>query len=342
MLNLQLKPWQPMLQNLLNVVQAAWSWVHRATYGLVVWRMTFKKVGSQKVFISRGPEEAEPWFFVPIVDYKQLRVSKVEAMPPVAMARRVQDPGLRDAVAMVKGDMVDPVVAAARSGFRQMALAVMGKLVVELKMVFTGGKKPKLEQDMVQSLCWAVIPNCTDEDVRAALVARKVKYHGLCDSLLVSPANLEKIEHGFEEDDFHIKEPATKAYKEKTATQVVTEAAPRLRRATPAERADGWALGPLLESGWTLATARALMPDVRGALLGQDTRRFARWSAKYPKQAPCNVSKSWGPRTGSTIHSSLCFVLHQVWRWHHDATGDVIPWDFAAGMPDPAAQFEVP
>lgn len=312
-------------------------------YGLVVWRMTFKKVGCQKVFISRGPEEAEPWFFVPIVDYKQWRVSKVEALPPVAMAKRVQDPGLMDVVAMVKGDIVDPVVAAARVGFRQMTLAVMGKLVAELKMVFTGGKKPKLEQDMVQSLCWAVIPNCTDEDVRAALVARKVKYHDLCDSLLVSPANLEKIEHGLEEDDFHIiKEAATKAYKEKTATEVVTEAVPRLRRATPAERADGWALRPLPESEWTLATARALMPDVRGAVLSQDARRFARWSAKYPRQAPCNVSKSWGPRTGFTIHSSLCFVLHQIWRWHHDATGDVIPWDFAAGLPDPAAQFEVP
>ena len=219
---------------------------------MVVWRLEQKKLGPNALsFVSKGVGEAQPWFFVPIIDYKQWRVSKVEALPPASIANRLQDPGQRDAVVLVKGDIFDPVEAAARIGFRQLTVANLEKLITELGFVFAGGiKKPKLEQDVVSALCWRLIPNCTEADVNIALAARKRKYHDVCESMLATGLNLDKIQHGVEEDDFVvIKDAADKAQKEKASEKARHASGPaQLRKATPAERQEGWTLRVLPES----------------------------------------------------------------------------------------------
>jgi hypothetical protein len=264
----------------------------------------------------------------------------VLALAPVQLAAKLNDPSVADQVALTRGPSQDVVQAAARHGFSQMTVPMLDKLMTMREMRFATGKRPARELDVVVALVENCIPNCSSEDVAAALAARKRALSEDGCSMLANPANLEKLEEAVDEDDYEIIKKATKHLQKVKANVQAAQQSAQLSRADAqqAQPAAGqeWRLRPLpAVDDWTLHSAKDHLPNVHPkATLSKDVKRFSRWSGTYPKAAPCTVSKSWGPRTGFTVHSALCYVLHQLWVWHEEETGDKPPFDFLASLPN--------
>lgn len=310
-------------------------------WGLVVWRLSHVMIGNMKCFTSRVGLEDSAWFFVPITDIKKWRVAQVVCKAPVQVGASTRDKSVRDQVAWTRGPTQDVLEAAARHGFSQLTVPLLDKLIAFLRLTFTPGARPKSEADMVNALVEHCLPNASQAEKAACLVARRRAFQEDALAMLANPENLEKLEGAVDEDDYEIIKKATELFAKTKAKWAASDkpspAAGSSQPELPA-RPRTWSERPMpTKDVWTLEEARTHLPANASprVILSKDTKRFSRWSATYPgRPPPCTVTKSWGPRTGFTMHSALCYVLHTVWTWHEEATGEEAPFNFAEGLPN--------
>eukprot|EP00972_Heterocapsa_arctica_P027419 4031318-Heterocapsa_arctica.AAC.1 len=76
-------------------------------------------------------------------------------------------------------------------------------------MKFATGKRPARELEVVVALVENCIPNCSNDDVAAALAARKRALSEDAFAMLANIANHEKLEEAVDEDDYEIIKKAT-------------------------------------------------------------------------------------------------------------------------------------
>lgn len=302
-------------------------------WGVVLWKVTKTKRGDLQMVTSKSLKSGEkPWVFVPVIT-TSWRVSKVVALPPCKVRTSSGVRG-RDCIGLTMGKQETLLKGAAMQGFRNLTLYFVDKLIALEKVKLDGGSKLNLK-DKLRGLIRHFWPEATDQDVESSIGNRTSKLHDDRTSLLNCDSVLQNIEHSLDKDDMqvikdHAKQVAAKAKDE----AISAPEKPPPQRPPVQSGQESWTPRPfpLADEDIGIQQARDLMPACCRNSLTKDVKRFSRWSAHYAKSAPSHVSKSWGPRTGFSVKTALCWVLHQVWAWHEDATGEKPPFDFTMGV----------
>ena len=81
----------------------------------------------------------------------------------------------------------------------------------------------------------------------------------------------------------------------------------------------------------TAAYGNRYVPLIHGCRVIKDTSFHYRWQGEYPRPAPLTRYCGQGFNVSSD-RDALIFCLHQLWRWHFEATGQDCPYDFQADI----------
>ena len=310
-------------------------------WGLIVWRVTqLRKPDGGHVFSVRralGPNEPKPWFFLPLVALDTVKVAETKVLSPVAFARTFQDATVASKILFDKpAPSEDVLKLAARQGFKMMNAHWLEKLYCHLKIT-SEGRRPTRQKDFAIALIQHVFPEATDEFIAEALSCRNRTTLDE-NSVVGLEHNMECIEHSIDEDDNDVLKKTIKAAKEQAQQKRAESALDKPPAAKPpAQPPQGpkkpRVMRPLpVQDDWVMAHARVFLPQIKGCSLNRDVKRFSRWTGTYSGKPspPFSVSKSWGPTTGYTVHTSLVFVLKQLWLWHGDVSQEQCPFQLEA------------
>lgn len=307
-----------------------------------MWHITLTKVCSVTTCTPMPLDDEEvPLVFVPVVSLDSWKVAPAELLSPGVLAQRSSAKGLENMALVMRDKSCDVLKLSARTGFRQLSSYHLDLLMSMLRPPFPNDRRLTRENDKLTFLLRHVLGDIPDDQVKAIIASRGKKTHEEPNNMLYDEEALEKLGHCMDDDDFQIVKDHSKAVRKQRQAKVVVEVAPKapVERRPEAVGSRPWTVRPLpVQDDWDLQQARCYLPKAKGVSLSKDVRRFSRWTGVYPKGPTSHVSKSWGPRTGFSVHSALCFVLHQLWQWHAAETGERVKWDFAAELPEPAIQ----
>lgn len=314
--------------------------VGTTTWGLLVLKVRHTQRCGKRVFLPRHAHP-ENMFVLPITDVSMtgVKVGTVEVLAPAAFSLLIDDVDSPFRIAVVLKETADPLSVAAREGFRSMNMTHLQMLAQYMKMKFVKKDRPKNEKELIIALVRHCLKDASDQDVANALRARDRKPTVVDDSLLANAENLDFLDTGMDVDEFKEVKKTVKDLVQQRAAAVdkdksVVKEKPKVVELDVDESSTtkkSWAARPLPTGveDVSLEVARNFLPRVPGCVLSKDIKRFSRWCAKYPRDAPpCSVSKSWGPMTGETVASSLTVVVKQIWSWHTAATQEECPYTF--------------
>lgn len=308
-------------------------------WGCFLWLVA---VRAQDGFMYIRPRDENDWRFVCIYDYNRYEAALCRALSPVEVMTRcpLVAKALRSIRIVREGPKDTLLQCAARLGFKGMNSHHLEKMVRLIRPGLPASERPNTERAMVDFLVKQVFLGCSSDLLEAAHLARGKQRP--CDSILTTFGNLEALEHSLDEDDHEEIKRSVKRTAATSAGDRKSAASADLVQAANSST-DGVAptARPHVSAGcrerrpfsfrdeWSLADAKGLLPQVKGATLAKDPKRFLRWSATYSRPCPpTHVTKSWGPLTGLSQHAALAFVMTQVWAWHLEATGQSCPYDW--------------
>jgi hypothetical protein len=304
-----------------------------------MWHVRF---WGEKVFTcshsSLYKSSLDRFFVLPLWCLDGVKVGTVQVESPVRFAATVKDSDVPMRVNVRLGQTQCVWMSSCHEGLPLLNCTHLDKLMSVRKMAFPVGLRPTRELDMCKALMKDIDPDMTDEAMAAVLQKRGKTAKAMESSLLEDLDNLGLIENGLDEDDWKIiKKVAGKLAEEKVKPAKSSPAAAKTSPAIP--HAGGHEAHDASSKAWkprpfpdesddiSLADAQTYCPP--GSHLAKDPKRFSRWSGKYPKPSPpTHVTKSWGPKSGLSVRSSLFHVLGTLWAWHKEQTGQDCPWQF--------------
>ena len=325
-------------------------WVLKATeYGVVSWKYTFKKIGSNgmKVVVPRSScdDEGQPWEQVPVWDHSVYHAVAVNPLPPTVAKHVLGLSGAvpaahRGVVLQVSPEGPEPLVKhAARHAFRRLTIPNMEKLVTLCKVPYLP-PRPTTERGLAELLVRWQFPQHSDEQVEAILQLRSCRPQPRHDAVLAEE-NAEVVEGLVREDDA----PAVKA----AAKSSTCDKSPAPKRAlkSPAG-ADGSSASsscaagsssaaapavrrPIPPGTYDAAGARQFLPSATGVWIGIHSN--AAWLVKYPlrPQYPRSHTVKWDDAVPGRSHfDCLVQCLEWVWQRHTELTSETCPWKFSA------------